>query len=120
MRKFSIPYNGDVKLLRNLFDTMPEIASQCVQIFIPILNNFAGTCRVIPQSEEYGDEIQNVILDAHKRGVRTNLLINPGCLGLRMATPDSIEELIEYLTFLVSAVSLDSVTIADFLFGKRN
>jgi collagenase-like PrtC family protease len=118
MRSYCIPYNGDTSLLRRLFKVLPEHSEQCSQIFMPIPQNLAGTCRVVPQTETYNDEVVKVILDAHSRGVKANLLINPGCLGLRMSSGEQINEIVEYTASLMDLVQVDSVTVADYLLAK--
>jgi len=119
MRKFSVPYNSDIELIDRLFAGVPDTAAQCCQIFAPIPNNLTGTCRVVSQGEDYEGETEKLIRIAHQKGIETDLLINPGCLGMRMVDVDSFKPIIEYLKRLLDLVPLDSVTLADFLLAKE-
>lgn len=112
----SIPYNGDDGLIHKI--AKQNLIEHCEQIYVPMPDKLIKSCRVIKQSDNYEDEIINLIESSKKFNIRVNLLLNPGCLNTLMSNKNSIIPIIDYLKFLCDNYSLDSITIADFLLAK--
>lgn len=119
MRKFSIPYNNDTGLLEELVKEFPEHKDQCTEVYFAIPNQFAGTGRVIGQEDRYEAHVMNILRKAHEQDIESNLLINSGCLGLRMSTPDFTDTILHYIQSLRDSAGLDIVTVADYLLARE-
>jgi len=109
----SIPYNGDEGLIHKI--AKQNLIAHCEQIYVPMPDKLIKSCRVIKQSNNYDDEIINIIESSKKYNMRVNLLLNPGCLNTLMSSKYSIKPIINYLKFLFDNYSLGSITTSDYL-----
>ncbi len=114
MRTFSIPYNNDLLLLDKLGEKFPEHISQCKEIYFAIPNHIAGTGRAIDQGNDYEDEIVQLLKKARDKNIEGNLLINTGCLGLRIADAEFVRNIINYIYNLKESDGLEVVTVVDY------
>lgn len=117
-RKFAVPYNHDTKLLDKLVEEFPDKKALIYEVYFPIPSQVAYSGRVIDQNDDYLLEVIELIKNAKKHNVISNILLNAGCMAENILNPESIEGIVDYLKDLHDKHGLDMVTVSDFYIGK--
>lgn len=116
-RYFSIPYNNDLDLLDRMYDEFGDL-DECKEIYFAIPLKYSNTGRALNQNAEYEKQIIELLSKCNIYNVEGNMLLNSGCLDVRMKDYTFAQKCVEYIKELHDAHGLSSITVSDFLLAK--
>lgn len=119
MRKFSIPYNGDILLLESLQRQLPDEMEHIQEIYLAVPRNILMTGRNILQSADYYNEVESIIQQAGQMNIESNLLLNAGCFGEKIVDASLVNTCVNYLDKLLGGYQNINITVTDFLLAKK-
>jgi len=118
MRHFSVPYNND-RLFFSKFENKLQYVNFFKELYFSIPNKWTGSGRSIPQAEDYEAEIVEITHEAKSKNIECNMLLNVGCLGLKLSDKNFIKDILNYLSSLVEKANIDVITVADYFLAKE-
>jgi collagenase-like PrtC family protease len=109
--EFSVPYNNDPQILKNIFELKKCGSNSIREIFLSGAQEYAGSGRISPKQNL--NQFLRVVDDIHKEGLRVNLVINSVCEGGNWYSSKNSDRLLDYIKKLHEEHGLEAVTIAN-------
>jgi collagenase-like PrtC family protease len=115
--EFSVPYNNDPEILREIFRLKEQHGNRIREIYLSGPQEFSGSGRIAPELNF--DEFAAVVHSIRAQGIRVNLLLNSICEGSDWYSPGVLSSTMEYLRRAHQDHGVEAVTIANPLYIRE-
>jgi len=112
--EFSVPYNGNLELLCDLFKLKDFNKNKIREIYLSGPQEYAGTGRIMQEThlEPFLDTIDRI----HDQGIRVNVILNSTCEGSEWYSDKIVTSTMGYIKTIHENHRVESVTIANPLY----
>ena len=116
-KKFSVPYNGDIKNFPSLINKYKDYI---YEIYAPIDPETLGSGRGLDTSSPfYTPLLEKIIQIAHSKDIKFNLLLNSTSMWAVLADTQRYLKLLQTLEYYIYGLRVDSITITNPVLAKK-
>ena len=109
--EFSVPYNGDVKLIGKLARLRDDEGVAIREIFLSGPQEHSGSGRIAHNGN--AQQFAEAVNDMHARGFRVNLVMNSTCEGISEYSDQYAAYLRDYVNYMTQGLGIEAMTVAN-------
>lgn len=109
--EFSVPYNGDVKLIGELARLRDDEGVAIREIFLSGPQEHSGSGRIAHNGN--AQQFAEAVNDMHARGFRVNLVMNSTCEGINEYSDQYAAYLRDYVDYMACGLGIEAMTVAN-------
>lgn len=109
--EFSVPYNGDERLLPVLFSLKNHAGARIREVFLsgPVEHCPSGRVAFNGNLEAFSSVVERI----HNEGIRVNLVVNSTCESAEWYSDGYISYLRDFMSYMVDDLGVESITLAN-------
>ena len=112
--EFSVPYNNNPELLDKLFMFKDRNENSITEVFLCGPQEYFGSGRVTSATDM--EQFEKAVERIHNEGMKVNLVLNSTCEGSQWYSTDVMEDTMEFIGEVHTALGIEAVTIANPLY----
>lgn len=109
--EFSVPYNGDPKLIGKLAGLRDDGGVDIREIFLSGPQEHSGSGRIAHNGN--ARQFAEAVHDMHARGFRVNLVMNSTCEGINEYSDQYADYLRDYVDYMTRGLGIEAMTVAN-------